>query len=191
MTPISMATTDADLLLNPAVAEQYEPGSVFKIVTFASGLDAGVVTPETIMTDTLSIEIGDRLIYNSSQRTFGEVTVEEALVRSLNIPTAEIALKLEEFALLPVRPQVRFRPADRSRSGQREPRHGQGAGRRAVEPLGSGTNSFGQGLAVTPLQMATATCVIANGGMLVRPHVVDTMVFKGKVHKPKTCRSGG
>jgi len=78
------------------VAEQYEPGSVFKIVTFASGLDAGVVTPETIMTDTLSIEIGDRLLYNSNQRTFGEVTVEEALVRSLNIPTAEIALALEE-----------------------------------------------------------------------------------------------
>ncbi|MCB0245060.1 MAG: penicillin-binding protein 2, partial [Anaerolineae bacterium] len=178
-------STNADLLLNPAVAEQYEPGSVFKIVTFASGIDAGVVTPETIMTDTLSIEIGDRLIYNSNQRTFGEVTVEEALVRSLNIPTAEIALKLEESRFYQYVRRFGFGQLTEVDLANESPGTVKVPGDELWSRSDLGTNSFGQGLAVTPLQMATATCVIANGGLLVRPHVVDTMVFKGKIHKPE------
>lgn len=174
---------NADLLLNPAVAKQYEPGSVFKIVTFASGLDAGVVTPDTIMTDTLSIEIGDRLIYNSNQRTFGEVTVEEALVRSLNIPTAEIALKLEEARFYQYIHRFGFGQLTEVDLANESPGTVKVPGDELWSRSDLGTNSFGQGLAVTPLQMATATCVIANGGFLVRPHVVDTMVFKGKVVK--------
>lgn len=174
-------TTNADLLLNPAVAKQYEPGSVFKIITFASGLDAGVVTPETIMTDTLSIEIGDRLIYNSNQRTFGEVTVEEALVRSLNIPTVEIALALEESRFYQYVRRFGFGQLTEVDLANESPGTVKVPGDELWSRSDLGTNSFGQGLAVTPLQMATATCVIANGGMLVRPHVVDTMVFKGKV----------
>lgn len=177
-------TVNADLLLNPAVAEQYEPGSVFKIITFASGMDAGVVTPETIMTDTLSIEIGDREIFNSNNRTFGEVTVEEALVRSLNIPTAEIALKLEESRFYQYVRRFGFGQLTEVDLANESPGTVKVPGDELWSRSDLGTNSFGQGLAVTPLQMATATCVIANGGLLVRPHVVDTMVFKGKVVKP-------
>ncbi|MCB0201054.1 MAG: penicillin-binding protein 2 [Anaerolineae bacterium] len=179
-------STNADLLLNPAIAKQYEPGSVFKIVTFASGLDAGVVTPETIMTDTLSIEIGDRQIFNSNQRTFGEVTVEEALVRSLNIPTAEIALKLQESRFYQYVHRFGFGQLTEVDLANESPGTVKVPGDELWSRSDLGTNSFGQGLAVTPLQMATATCVIANGGLLVRPHVVDTMVFKGKVVKPDT-----
>ena len=179
-------STNADLLLNPAIAKQYEPGSVFKIVTFASGLDAGVVTPQTIMTDTLSIEIGDREIFNSNNRTFGEVTVEEALVRSLNIPTAEIALKLQESRFYQYVRRFGFGQLTEVDLANESPGTVKVPGDELWSRSDLGTNSFGQGLAVTPLQMATATCVIANGGLLVRPHVVDTMVFKGKVVKPDT-----
>jgi cell division protein FtsI/penicillin-binding protein 2 len=178
--------TNADLLLNPAVAKQYEPGSVFKIITFASGIDAGVIEPDTVMTDTFSIEIGDRQIYNSAQRTYGKVTVEEALVRSLNIPTAEIALKLEESRFYQYVRRFGFGELTEVDLANESP----GTVKVPGNPLWSrsdlATNSFGQGLAVTPLQMAVATAIIANGGLQVRPHVVDAMVFKGKVVHPVT-----
>lgn len=179
--------TNADLLLNPAIAKQYEPGSVFKLITFASGLDAGVVTPDTVMTDTLSIEIGNRLIYNSNQRTFGKVTVREALVRSLNIPTAEIALMLEETRFYQYVRRFGFGQLTEVDLANELPGTVKAPGDELWSRSDLGTNSFGQGLAVTPLQMATAVCAIANGGQLVRPHVVDTMVYKGKVVQPDTA----
>ena len=94
--PNQYGATNTQVLADPAISRQYEPGSVFKIVTMAAGIDAGVITPDTVLTDTLSIEVGDRQIYNSVRRSYGPVTIRQALVLSLNIPTAKVALELEE-----------------------------------------------------------------------------------------------
>jgi cell division protein FtsI/penicillin-binding protein 2 len=103
------------------------------------------------------------------------------LVRSLNIPTAQVALLLEESLF--------YQYVKRFGFGQLTEidlaNEGPGTVKVPGNPLWSqsdlATNAFGQGLAVTPMQMATATAVIANGGYLVRPHVVDSLIFRGRV----------
>lgn len=182
--PNQYASTKTELLADPAITTPYEPGSVFKIVTMAAGVDAGLVTPSTVLTDSLSIEVGGREIYNSVFRSYGKVTLREALVRSLNIPTAEVALMLDESRFYQYVRRFGFGQLTEIDLANENP----GTVKVPGDPLWSqvdlATNAFGQGLAVTPVQMARATAVIANGGMLVKPHVVDSMVFRGRVIKP-------
>ena len=97
-----------NLFSNPAISVQYEPGSVFKIITMGAAIDAGIVEPSTIFTDTGSITIGDRVIFNSDRVAYGEVTVTEALARSLNVVTAEIADKLGRDQFYPYLRQFGF-----------------------------------------------------------------------------------
>ncbi len=185
--PNQYGATNTLVLADPAISKQYEPGSVFKIITMAAGIDAGVITPDTVLTDTLSIEVGDRQIYNSNRRSFGPVTIREALVLSLNIPTAQVALLLEEARFYQYIQRFGFGQLTEVDLANEGPGSIKVPGDDLWSRSDLATNAFGQGLAVTPLQMATATCVIANGGMLVRPHVVDTMVFRGRLAQPDTA----
>lgn len=185
--PNQYGATNTQVLADPAISKQYEPGSVFKIVTMAAGIDAGVITPDTVLTDTLSIEVGDRLIYNSNMRTFGPVTIRKALVLSLNIPTVQVALLLEEARFYQYIQRFGFGQLTEVDLANEGPGSVKVPGDSLWSQSDLATNAFGQGLAVTPLQMAAATCVIANGGLLVRPHVVDSMVFRGRLAHPDTA----
>ncbi len=184
--PNQYGATNPQVLADPAISRQYEPGSVFKIVTMAAGIDAGVITPDTVLTDTLSIEVGDRQIFNSVKRSYGPVTIRQALVLSLNIPTAKVALELEEARFYQYIQRFGFGQLTEVDLANEGPGAVKAPGDKLWSRSDLATNAFGQGLAVTPLQMATATCVIANGGLLVRPHVVDTMVFRGRLAHPDT-----
>lgn len=184
--PNLYASSNSLVLADPAISKQYEPGSVFKIVTIAAGIDAGLITPDTILTDTLSIVVGDREIFNSNRRTYGEVTVRQALVRSLNIPTAEVALQLEEARFYQYVRRFGFGQVTEVDLANESPGTVKVPGDTLWSRSDLATNAFGQGLAVTPLQMATATCVIANGGLLVRPHAVDSMLFRSRLAQPDT-----
>jgi len=185
--PNQYGATNTLVLADPAISKQYEPGSVFKIVTMAAGIDAGVITPDSVLTDTLSIEVGDRMIYNSNMRTFGPVTIRDALVLSLNIPTAQVALLLEEARFYQYIQRFGFGQLTEVDLANEGPGSVKVPGDSLWSRSDLATNAFGQGLAVTPLQMATATAVIANGGLLVRPHVVDSMVFRGRLAHPDTA----
>lgn len=184
--PNQYGATNTLVLADPAISKQYEPGSVFKIVTMAAGIDAGVITPDTVLTDTLSIEVGDRLIYNSNMRTFGPVTIREALVLSLNIPTAQVALLLQEARFYQYIQRFGFGQLTEVDLANEGPGSVKAPGDSLWSRSDLATNAFGQGLAVTPMQMVRATAVIANGGLLVRPHVVDSMVFRGRLVQPDT-----
>jgi cell division protein FtsI/penicillin-binding protein 2 len=185
--PNQYGATNPQVLADPAISKQYEPGSVFKIVTMAAGIDAGIITPDTVLTDTLSIEVGDRQIYNSVRRSYGPVTIRQALVLSLNIPTAKVALELEEARFYQYIQRFGFGQLSEIDLANEGPGVVKAPGDKLWSRSDLATNAFGQGLAVTPLQMAMATCVIANGGLLVRPHVVDTMVFRGRLAQPDTA----
>ncbi|MFZ2361460.1 MAG: penicillin-binding protein 2 [Anaerolineae bacterium] len=184
--PNQFGASNPEVLADPAISKQYEPGSVFKIITMAAGIDAGIITPDTVLTDTLSIEVGDRQIFNSVKRSYGPVTIRQALVLSLNIPTAKVALELEEARFYQYVQRFGFGRLTEVDLANEGPGAVKAPGDKLWSRSDLATNAFGQGLAVTPLQMATATCVIANGGLLVRPHVVDTMVFRGRLAQPDT-----
>jgi cell division protein FtsI/penicillin-binding protein 2 len=168
------------LFQNPAVSAQYEPGSVYKIITMAAAMDAGLITPETIYNDSGSITIGGRVIFNSNRGANGEVTVTRALALSLNVVTAQIAEELgaEDFYRY-VRLFGFGEATGVDLSGEingqiKTPRD------KTWSEADLGTNSFGQGLACTPLQMLNATAAIANGGRLVQPFIVKARVAGGE-----------
>lgn len=179
--PNRIAEADPAALLNPAVGTQYEPGSVFKIITAAAALDTGVVTPTQKLTDTGSIAVGQRLILNSDRAGYGQVDMSEALARSLNVISAQWALLLGERRFYQYVDRFGFgKVTEIDLAGEiygavRKPGHE----RWSLSDLG--TNSFGQGLAVTPIQMVNATAAIANGGKLMRPYVVKARILDGQV----------
>jgi cell division protein FtsI/penicillin-binding protein 2 len=168
--------TDYALYNNPAISAQYEPGSIFKIITMAAALDTAVITPTSYFTDEGSITVGQRVIFNSNRGASGRVDATYALAQSLNVVTAMIAQQMgPELFYQYIR---RFGFAEATSVDLSGEIAGLIKTPASAEWSESdlGTNSFGQGLAVTPLQMANATCAIANGGKLMRPYVVQARV---------------
>ncbi len=92
--PNNYGDADPESFSNPAVSAQYEPGSIFKIITMAGALDAGVLEPTTVYTDTGRITIGQRVFFNSNRSAVGLTTAADALARSLNVVTVQIARDL-------------------------------------------------------------------------------------------------
>jgi cell division protein FtsI/penicillin-binding protein 2 len=158
---------------DPAVSQQYEPGSVFKVLTVAAALDAGLVTPETTYHDQGWIEVGGLVVENASRRAYGDQTVADILIYSLNVGTAWLSAQMG--------PGVFYRYVQAFGIGR--PTGVDLAGEVVGQLLlpedyerwhdsNLGTNSFGQGLAVTPLQMIVAIATVANDGTRLRPHIV-------------------
>lgn len=182
---------DFSAFMNPSVSALYEPGSIFKVITMAAGLDTGTITPTTMFTDTGYIVVGQRTIYNSSRTASGQVDVTDALARSLNVVTAQVADQVgsDDF----YRYVRRFGFGERTGIDLAYEVAGllKTPGHELWSYSDLGTNSFGQGLAVTPLQMINAVSAIANGGTLMRPYMVQARIEDDKVlyTKPTVIRS--
>lgn len=158
---------------DPAVSQQYEPGSVFKVLTVAAALDTGLVTPKTTYHDPGWIEVGGQVIRNASYRPDGEQTVTDILVESLNVGAAWLSTQMG--------PDVFYRYVQAFGIGQptRVDLAAEISGQLWLpddyehwHDSNLGTNAFGQGVAVTPLQMITAVATVANDGTRLRPRIV-------------------
>ncbi len=158
---------------DPAVSQQYEPGSVFKVLTVAAALDTGLVMPETTYPDPGWIEVGGQVIRNASYQPGGEQMVTDILVESLNVGAAWLSTQMG--------PDVFYRYVQAFGIGQptRVDLAGEVSGQLWLpddyehwHDSNLGTNAFGQGVAVTPLQMITAVATVANDGARLRPHIV-------------------
>lgn len=174
--PNRFASEDRTLFDNPAISHQYEPGSVLKVLTMAIALEQGVVEPTSTYNDTGMIEVGGVEIYNWDRAAHGVVDMTELLAKSLNVGAATLSLKLgptrfyaglEAFGL--------GRPTGVDLASE--------IGGTLRKPGNSdwfesdlGTNAFGQGLALTPLQLVTAVAAVANDGLLVQPHILTRRV---------------
>lgn len=164
---------------NRAISQAYEPGSVFKVLTMASALDAGVVTPETVFVDTGLIEIGGALIRNWNSGAWGPQTMLGCMQHSLNVCLAWVATQLG--------PENMYRYLQAFGIGHLTgvDMAGEASGRLKIPgdsdwyAADLGTNSFGQGVSATPLQMAVAISAIANQGKMMAPHVVRSVVNEG------------
>jgi len=161
---------------DPAVTWDYEPGSVFKVVTAAAALDSGLAQPGSIFEDKGMVEVGGRPIYNWDRQAHGEVTLTEGVVSSLNTVMAQISTQLGPKRFYAYLQRFGFgRPTYVDLAGESK---GQLKLPSDAEWHESdlGTNAFGQGLAVTPLQMACAVAAIANRGTMMVPHVLQEIV---------------
>ena len=164
---------EPNLMRNPAVSDVYEPGSVFKIVTAAIALESGEVSEDSTYFEGQNFrEIGGRRVYNWDRAAHGSQSFVDILVRSWNLGTTWLAVDV----LGPTAFYQGLRDF-----GVGSPTgidlEGESAGilRTPIDTFWSdsdlATNSFGQGLAVTPLQMLAFTNIIANGGQMMQPHI--------------------
>ena len=164
---------------NRAVSVQYEPGSVFKILTMSAAIDTGTVAPGTTYLDTGYFEIGGAYIYNWDQGAWGTQDMIGCLEHSLNVCLARVASLLGKDKFYTY--MQRFGIGHKTGVDLANEATG-----RLKLPTDSdwyevdlGTNSFGQGVAVSPIQMITAASAIANDGKMVYPHVLYGMVSNG------------
>ncbi|MDP9275426.1 MAG: penicillin-binding protein 2 [Chloroflexota bacterium] len=168
--PARVGSADAEALRNRAISWTYEPGSTMKAITVAAALDKGVITPSTSYQDVGYAVIGGRKLCNAQCKVYGPTTVTQILARSQNAGAVFVASKLGARDLNAYLQAFGFG----QRTGVDLSAETGGIVRPLAEwyPVDLGTISFGQGLSVTPLQLASAYAAIANGGTLYRPYVV-------------------
>jgi cell division protein FtsI/penicillin-binding protein 2 len=164
---------------NRAIGATYEPGSVFKVLTMAAALDAGTVRPETTFIDTGAIEVGGITIQNWNRDAWGQQDMVGCLQHSLNVCLAWISSQMGTQAFYGYMDRFGLgHPTGVDLSGEapgRLKRPGDGD----WYPVDLGTNAFGQGIAVTPLQLLVAASAIANEGKMATPHVLYAMLRDG------------
>lgn len=161
---------DPSVFRNRAASDAYEPGSVFKAVTMAAGLDAGVVTPDETYTDTGEVKFSDFVIRNSDKKAYGVQTMTQVLDQSLNTGAIYVQDKLGADKFLEVVKKFGFG----KKTGITLPSEAAGdlSNLKRAGDIQYATASFGQGITATPLQIAQAFAAIANGGKIMRPFIV-------------------
>jgi len=164
---------------NRSIGMAYEAGSVVKILTMAAALDTGTVTPDTSYFDTGSIDVGGITIQNWDRQPWGEQDMVGCLAHSLNVCMATISTRMGS--------QSFYSYMDRFGLGHPTgvDLAGEAIGRLKIPgdtdwfPVDLGTNAFGQGVTVTPLQMMMSISAVANNGQMVTPHVLRAMLRDG------------
>jgi cell division protein FtsI (penicillin-binding protein 3) len=162
---------------NRAVTDTYEPGSTFKLVTVAAALSEHLVTATTPFTLKYSIPVADRIIHDAEKRPTETLTVGQILSHSSNVGAVTLAEMLG--------PERLSHWISRFGFGQKTGIDFPGESPGIVLPLDRWSGStignvpIGQGIAVTPVQMAAAYAAVANGGIWRTPHLVDHVAGGG------------
>ncbi len=178
-------TPDIDAFNNQAIFTPYEPGSVFKPITMALAIDAGLVRPETTFTDPCERKIDRFTIRNALRKCYGLQTMTQVLENSINTGMIWIQEKLGRAAF---------------QAGVAKFGFGQKTGitlsteiagdisslDKKNSPIYGAVGSFGQGLTATPIQLATAYSALVNNGKLPKPYIVEEIRYPdGSTEKTK------
>ena len=179
----AIAAKDPGVFVDPIVSTVYEPGSVFKMMTATAALGAGVVTTKTKFHDagTLQVDGGHAHVDNADHKSMGVLTFENAVAYSRNVIAAKVAIKLGKTTRL---------ASEKLYATWRNLGFGQPTGidvanevpgivrdpaRTPWRQIDLANGAFGQGVAVTPIQLAQAYGAMLNGGVLVQPRVVKSI----------------
>lgn len=184
--PYEFYNAPEHLLLNPAVSKQFEPGSVMKLVTMAAALDSGTVTPQSTYNDTGTLVVGGHFTHNWDRSAPGTTDMTTLLARSLNVGAATLAIWMGPDTFYTYLERFGFgRPTGIDLMAEAAGTMYLPGSAYWAESF-MATNSYGQSIAVTPLQMTSAVSALANGGRLMQPHVVKEIHSNGKVfvHEP-------
>ncbi|MCR4260741.1 MAG: penicillin-binding protein 2, partial [Candidatus Colwellbacteria bacterium] len=156
--------------LNPSVQSVYEPGSVFKVITMSSAIDAGKITPETTFYDTGELTLDGFTIRNWDKKSHGTVTMSTVLEQSLNMGAAFVERQLGHDSFYKYVTQFGFKDQTEidlpgEVTGSLLPLE------QDRRDINFATASFGQGISTTPIRLLMSIAAIANRGELMRPYL--------------------
>jgi cell division protein FtsI/penicillin-binding protein 2 len=179
--PNAYDTVDASDWRNPAISGQYEPGSIMKVLTVAAALDSGKITRDWTYNDQGILSVGGINVQNWDDRAHGVVDAQGVLVQSLNVGAATMSLQMG--------PNDFYKWMGKFGIGRLTGMNLQGEvpgtmyipGDQFYSDSNLGTNAYGQGVAVTPLQMITAVSALANDGLMMQPNIVAKIVAGDQV----------
>lgn len=169
-----------DVYINSAISEEYEPGSVFKTFTLSAAIDAGKITPETTYEDKGSVLVDGypEPIENSDTLTkgaHGVVDMNTVLALSLNTGSIFAAQQLGNEAFYNYIKKWGF--GEKTGIELSSEQTGSLTNLEKLKDIYTATGSYGQGLLVTPLQLVMAYNSIANGGKLLKPYLIEKIIY--------------
>lgn len=180
-----------EAVINPAVGGQFEPGSTFKVLTMAAALDSGVVERDTEFIDTGQIEVGGVRIRNWNGGAWGPQTMQGCMEHSLNVCLAWLSSEklgasmfYEYMTAFGIGRGTGIDVAGEVAGQLRTPRHPEWT------EADLGTNAFGQGVSVTPVQLLASVGAVANDGIMMQPHIVRAVVGPEGAYWPKATVLG-
>ena len=178
-------------LINKSIAGQYPPGSTYKMVTALAALDAGVINPNTTFHCSGSLEFGDQLFHCWKKEGHGHMNLHEGMKGSCDVYFYELARRTGIDRMTAMARKLGFGqrlgvdlPGEKGGLTPTREWHAQRFGR--MWPQGEALNAgIGQGfILTTPLQLATMTARLVNGGMAVQPHLLRSVAGKPSVTNP-------
>jgi cell division protein FtsI (penicillin-binding protein 3)/stage V sporulation protein D (sporulation-specific penicillin-binding protein) len=173
---------------NGLVQHEYEFGSIVKSLTMASGLDAGVITPQSTYNDTGCIHPNNTTVCNFDLKARGVIPMDQILFQSLNLGASFIADKLGHERMRDYFIKLGFN----QKTGIDLPGEVAGDIRNlnTAQDVNYDTAAFGQGIAVTPVEMVKALDTLANNGVTVSPHVTTAIQLETGIVKPVNYPKG-
>lgn len=171
---------------NRAISQAYEPGSVAKILTMSGALDSGTVRPDTVFFDEGSILVGGFRIVNWNGGAWGDQDMTGCLANSLNVCLAWVSTKMGSESFYSYLQRFGLGHATGIDLAQETSGRLKIPGDSDWGPVELGTNAYGQGVSVTPIQMVVAASALANEGKMVYPHVLYGQIQDGKQSNTRT-----
>jgi len=171
--------TDVSVFSNPLVEHVYEMGSIMKPLTMAMALDTGVVAPHSTYDDTGTLTLNTKKISNYDGKARGVIPMQEILSQSLNVGAATIAMKVEHELGTGTMFQYFDNLGLGEKTGIDEPNEATGiiSNLKTGRDIEIATAAYGQGIAVSPVEMVRGLSVLANGGYLITPHLVRSIEY--------------
>lgn len=169
--------SDMDVYQNSAIQKIFEPGSIMKPFTMAMGINEGKISPDSTYTDLGILKMGPATIYNYDRKKYGLQTMTGVLENSINTGAVYVQQLLSHQTFLDYIDKFGFnQKTEIDLQGEVSAKNHLVKNSPDIE---FATASFGQGIGVTPIQIARGFCVIANGGKLVKPYIVEKITKGG------------
>ena len=166
-------------------SDAYEPGSIFKSLAMAAAVDTGAVTPDTGAYFEANVKVEDAVIWNSQKSAYGYETMTQVLENSDNVGMVWMMNKLGKDGFYNYLDKFGFGRSTGIEIEGESP--GMVTDKSMAGPVDLATMSFGQGINTTGMQLIQAMGAVANGGLMVQPHIVKEYIDKnGNVSKVDT-----